>query len=198
MKQRIALDVGVGFRRKKELEDLGYKVVVVARDSETDDSWLNRAFVEGARFAVSADLDIPRLIETCKYPMVWINYPSNDKGSNDILVKYIDDTVKFKVKCFSDWASEMPVKETKVEVSKDLKVLKSFGNFDLIQIAEDRFCVRKRYRTLWVGPVRHSYVCLDTNGTDLTFDSLSNISTISNLKRCEYIFNANILREGAI
>lgn len=114
MKQIIALDVGVGFRRKKQLESWGYKVVVVARDSETDDSWLNRAFVEGAKFAISADLDIPKLIETQKYPMVWINYPSNEPGMGELLTKYIDDSIKFKLRLFKDLTTDkkvVPVKK---------------------------------------------------------------------------------------
>lgn len=111
MKELIALDVGVGFRRKKELEALGYVVVAVARDSETDDSWLNRAFVSGAQFAVSADLDIPRLIETNRYPMVWINYPSNEKGMGDLLVNYIDQTIRFKVDLFKKFSTPTPSKK---------------------------------------------------------------------------------------
>lgn len=106
MKQLIALDVGVGYRRKKQLESMGYKVVVTARDSETDDSWVNRAFVAGARFVISADLDIPKLIETEGYPMVWINYPSNEKGMSELLVKYIDDSINNKLRLFKTLTSE--------------------------------------------------------------------------------------------
>ncbi|NJO48158.1 MAG: hypothetical protein HC840_00420 [Leptolyngbyaceae cyanobacterium RM2_2_4] len=105
MKQSIALAVGVGYRRKRQLESWGYKAVVVARDSETDDSWLNRAFVAGAKFAISADLDIPKLIEINKYPMVWINYPSNEPGMGELLTKYIDDSIKFKLRFFKDLTS---------------------------------------------------------------------------------------------
>lgn len=118
MKPAIALDVGVGYRRKKELESLGYKVVVVARDSETDDSWLNRSFVEGAKFVISADLDIPKLVEINGYPMVWINYPSNEPGMADLLVKYIDDTIAMKLRLFRDLTDASKPKEPKSLISR--------------------------------------------------------------------------------
>jgi len=80
----IALDVCVGRRRRERLEQMGYKIVVIAQPSEADKDWLNRAFAEGAFFVVSADLDIPKLIEREKYPMCWVEYPKDHVNSASI------------------------------------------------------------------------------------------------------------------
>lgn len=106
MKVRIALDQSVGRRRAIDLVNMGYVVVVVAKASETDESWVNRAFAEGAQFAISPDLDIPRLIEKQSYPMTWINYPSDDEAHKNDLVKYIDQRIKFKMDMFKSMVSE--------------------------------------------------------------------------------------------
>lgn len=113
MKIRIALDQSIGRRRAIDLVNLGYHVVVVAKPSETDESWVNRAFSEGAQFAISPDLDIPRLIENRKYPMVWINYPSDQDEFRNDLVKYVDSMVKFKLGVFRDMVADKTKKESK-------------------------------------------------------------------------------------
>lgn len=123
MKPHIALDVGIGYRRKRSLEYMGYKIVVVAAESESDDSWVNRAFAAGARFVVSPDLDIPKIIELNRYPMIWINYPSNDKNMADLLVKYIDDSIGMKLKLFKELTEETAPKVLKpVPLIKKSKV----------------------------------------------------------------------------
>lgn len=111
MKIRIALDQSVGRRRAIELVDIGYLVVAIARHGESDESWMNRAFAEGAQFAISPDLDIPRLIEKHEYPMAWINYPSDDDAHKGDLVGYIDRRVKSKMDLFRDMVAEPPKKK---------------------------------------------------------------------------------------
>lgn len=115
-KIRIALDQSVGRRRAIDLIDLGYEVVVVARASETDESWMNRAFAEGAQFAISPDLDIPRVIENRNYPMIWINYPSDQEEHKGDLVGYIDNKIKFKMELFKSMVVTKP--EPKQEKKK--------------------------------------------------------------------------------
>lgn len=110
MKAKLALDTAVGQRRVTELIQLGYSIVVIARESETDESWLNRAFVEGAQFAISPDLDVPRLIEQNNYPMIWINYPSDKAKFVGDLVDYIDMSVKTKTNVFRNFTGE-PIKK---------------------------------------------------------------------------------------
>ena len=61
---------------------------------------MNRAFAEGAQFAISPDLDIPRVIENKNYPMTWINYPSDQEEHKGDLVGYIDRKIKFKLQLF--------------------------------------------------------------------------------------------------
>ncbi len=106
MKARLALDTAVGQRRVTELIQLGYVIVAIAKPKESDESWLNRAFAEGAQFAISPDLDIPRLIEQNNYPMIWINYPSDKAQFKDDMVSYIDKSVKTKTQTFKGFGTE--------------------------------------------------------------------------------------------
>jgi hypothetical protein len=100
MSIKIALDCNIGKKRKAELIDLGYDVVVVAEDGEADVLWVHRAFSGGARFVVSNDLDVPKILEREGYPMVWVNYPNDNAYFKDWLVQYIDQMVRFKLKIF--------------------------------------------------------------------------------------------------
>ena len=98
MKIKIALDQGVGKRKEEKLRQLGYDIVCVANHGEPDDSWMHRAFRNGANFVISPDMDIPKMIEVEKYPMFWVNYPSDDVALKKDLVLYVDKTIKFKMK----------------------------------------------------------------------------------------------------
>lgn len=109
MKTIIAVDVAIGKKRKKIFESMGYEVVVCARDSETDESWLNRAFAAGAQYIVSPDMDIPRLIENNRYPMVWINFPVHEMEMKDLLTDYVNDSIEHKKRLFTDLTSEPKV-----------------------------------------------------------------------------------------
>lgn len=101
MEIAIALDVCVGKKRTERLKTLGYKVVCIARDAETDASWVNRAFSAGAFFVISADMDIPKIVEREGYPMCWVEYPSDVRDGRD-LVSYIDKAMKMKLQMFAD------------------------------------------------------------------------------------------------
>lgn len=125
MSIRIALDQAVGRRRAEELINMGYHVTVMAKGSETDGSWLNRAFTSGASFAISPDLDIPRLIEKNSYPMVWISYPCDMPEHRGNEVKYIDETIKFKMKFFRDIIGEGGKKKGKSWFTSFLSFIKS-------------------------------------------------------------------------
>jgi hypothetical protein len=103
---KIALDCNIGKKRKAELIGLGYDVVVVAQDAEEDELWLHRAFSGGARFVVSNDFDVPRLIEKEGYPMVWVNYPNDNAYFKEWLVQYIDQMIRFKLKVFKNILEE--------------------------------------------------------------------------------------------
>lgn len=100
MKLKIAIDTNLGKKRCGELIGLGYDVVTVAQSSEPDIDWVYRAFNSGARFIVSNDLDIPKLIEREGYPMVWINYPNDNPYFKEWLVEYIDQMIRFKLNVF--------------------------------------------------------------------------------------------------
>jgi len=117
VKIRIALDQSIGAKRKKQLNDLGYEVVVTADHAETDESWMNRAFAAGAVFAVSPDLDIPRIIENQRYPMAWINYPLDNQDFKNDLVKFIHESIQFKVKVYREMIAPTP----KIVVKKEKK-----------------------------------------------------------------------------
>lgn len=55
---RIAVDVHVGKRGIKRLQDAGHEVVAVAGDAERDEDWFGRARAAGARVVISADQDL--------------------------------------------------------------------------------------------------------------------------------------------
>jgi len=117
----IALDVCVGRKRRERLEQMGYKIVVIAQPSEADKDWLNRAFAEGAFFVVSADLDIPKLIEREKYPMCWVEYPNEvAEQYKDQMVEHIDSTIKRKTEVFKQFveSQKSTVKAVRQEKKK--------------------------------------------------------------------------------
>lgn len=101
-KIKIAIDVPVGRKRRDKLIRMGYDVVCEAKPKETDDSWLNRAFVNGAIFAVSADSDVPRLIERNLYPMTWILYPLDFGIPQSEMVSHVDKAIKHKIRMFNN------------------------------------------------------------------------------------------------
>ena len=101
MSIKIAVDCNIGKRRKAELIELGYDVVVVAEDGEADSLWVYKAFDKGARFVISNDLDIPRILEREGYPMVWVNYPNDNAYFKEWLVQYVDQMIRFKLKTFA-------------------------------------------------------------------------------------------------
>lgn len=96
----IALDVGVGRKRAKQLEEMGYKVVCVANHGEPDEQWMDRAFTSNALFVISPDFDIPRIIEKEGYPMSWIDFPSNTPELKFSLVDYINNRISLKLRMF--------------------------------------------------------------------------------------------------
>jgi hypothetical protein len=100
MSVKIALDGNIGKKRCNELIGLGYNVVTIAQTSEADEEWVYKAFNAGARFIVSNDFDIPKLIEKEGYPMVWINYPMDNLLYKDWLVQYLDQMIRFKINFF--------------------------------------------------------------------------------------------------
>lgn len=82
-------------------------------------------------------------------------------------------------------------------VPMELKVVESKGQFDIIQLAEDSFVVRKRYVGLFgFGSEKQTFMVLNRNGTDFTFDSVCEGVTVGSYDRCKYVFNANILKQG--
>jgi len=100
MNVAIGLDVCVGRARANALKKLGYKIAYVAQPRETDVSWVNKAFANGALFVISADLDVPKIIEREAYPMVWVEYPNDNPAVKDDLVSYLDKTIKNKLRLF--------------------------------------------------------------------------------------------------
>lgn len=116
----LALDQSVGWKRKQKLITMGYDIVVVANHAETDESWLNRAFVAGAMFAISPDLDIPRAIENNQYPMFWINYPSDRPEMKDDMIGFIDRSVKHKMRTCKQFAIEPKPKKNVFESFIDI------------------------------------------------------------------------------
>lgn len=96
MKIKIALDENIGRRRAEKLSKMGYEIVCFAGQAETDESWMARANEEGAQFAISADLDIPRVIERFGYPMFWVWFEHTPNGETN-LVDHIDKSIKLKM-----------------------------------------------------------------------------------------------------
>lgn len=83
-------------------------------------------------------------------------------------------------------------------MANQLEVIKTHGNFDLIKVAEGQYCVRKRFKTFWLKKPKQKFMVLNRIGTTFTFDELAGYITIDSLERCEYVFNANVLMEGAL
>lgn len=77
-----------------------------------------------------------------------------------------------------------------------MKLIKSIGNIDLIQITEDTYCVRKHYKSFFFNKDKYTFYNLDLNGTSFTCNHLINEVTIGSLSRCEYIFNCNTIKLG--
>jgi len=100
MSIKIALDANIGKKRCQDLTDLSYEVVTVAQEAEDDSEWVHKAFKAGARFVVSNDIDIPKIIERSGYPMIWVNYPNDNAYYKDWLVEYIDQAIRFKINFF--------------------------------------------------------------------------------------------------
>lgn len=100
MKIKIALDCNIGKKRYQEFIDLGYAVVSIAKEGEPDDQWVGRAFNAGARFVISNDGDVPKIIEVKGYPMIWIDFPTDGPLRQKLLVDYVDQMINFKLKVF--------------------------------------------------------------------------------------------------
>lgn len=82
-------------------------------------------------------------------------------------------------------------------IPMDLKVVESKGQFDIIQIAEESFVVRKRYVGLFgFGSEKQTFMVLNRNGTDFTYDNVTEGVTVGSYDRCKYVFNAQILKRG--
>lgn len=73
-----------------------------------------------------------------------------------------------------------------------------FENYSiaLIELAPNKFCVRKRWKGFFTRKIRQSYFCMNRNGTDLLFDSLCDEITVADKERAVYVFNANLVKEG--
>lgn len=78
-----------------------------------------------------------------------------------------------------------------------MQIRKTFKNIDLIEITEDSYCVRRRYKSLF-GKWKHDYFCLDRNGTNFTHDGLFSPVTVGNVGRADYVFRCNAIVLGAI
>lgn len=101
MNVNIALDQCVGYKRAEQLRQLGYNVVCMANQGESDQDWMKRAHEKKALFAISADSDIPKIIEKQTYPMCWIIYPIDDMELKKDLIGYVDRMIKFKILFYS-------------------------------------------------------------------------------------------------
>lgn len=82
-------------------------------------------------------------------------------------------------------------------MNDELTIIDTFKNVDLVQITEDRFCVRRRFKSFF-GKDKIDYFCLNLNGIDLTFDSICTGITVGSFERCRHVFNANALRLGKV
>jgi hypothetical protein len=111
MKIRLAVDVTIGKKRRKELMERGYIIAYVAKAAEPDQEWLKAAHENHAVFVISADLDIPKIIEREKYPMFWVNFPIHDGFVNDYLVEYVDNAIKTKLRQIKEMAKFLGSKE---------------------------------------------------------------------------------------
>lgn len=106
MKIKIAIDSVLGWKRCDQLEKLGYNIVVIAGEAESDSSWMKRASDAGATFVISNDSDIPRLIERESYPMVWVDFPTDREFDKSRLVIYVHKVIRFKLLMFEKILSE--------------------------------------------------------------------------------------------
>lgn len=78
-----------------------------------------------------------------------------------------------------------------------MKILKTFKNIDLIEVSEDNYCVRKRYKN-WLGKDKVTYFCLYINGTTYTHDTIAASITLGDLESALLVFNANSVQLGAL
>lgn len=99
-KIKIAIDVTVGKKNANYLKSIGYEIVCVAKMAEEDEVWLAKAYINGALFIISPDVDIPRIIERKKYPMMWVEYPQNIKDIKEELIEVVRRSIEFKMDNF--------------------------------------------------------------------------------------------------
>lgn len=60
---RLAFDQNVSNKELGRIARLGYEIVYVAGDGESDEEWLRKAIDLGAERVYSSDLDIPNLLD---------------------------------------------------------------------------------------------------------------------------------------
>lgn len=83
---KIAVDVGISHKTIEYLRKNNFEIVVIAKHSETDESWFRRGLIQGCNIFISNDFDIARLVEDqCDFNIKWVNFPSlsnkNEKAS---------------------------------------------------------------------------------------------------------------------
>lgn len=101
---KIAVDQCVGYRGIKWLKKQGYEVVYAAKHAQPDAEWVSHAFHLDALVIISGDMDIPRIIDTEEYPMIWVSYPNdtNEVPSNKFL-EHVDRKIRKKL----SWIKEL-------------------------------------------------------------------------------------------
>lgn len=71
---RLAFDVNVANKVIGQYARQGHTIVCCAKEGETDESFLDRAFVAGATHVFSQDADIAIIIEKENYDMRWVRH----------------------------------------------------------------------------------------------------------------------------
>lgn len=70
----LAFDVNVPDKKIGQYARKGHKIVCCCYEGESDESFLDRAFVSGATHVFSQDADIGLIIEREDYDMTWLRY----------------------------------------------------------------------------------------------------------------------------
>jgi len=86
-----------------------------------------------------------------------------------------------------------------MEAHKELKVIESKGNYDLIRVSEGEYVVRKRFKSFFgFGKERTTFMVMDRVGLDFTYDGVLSTHTTAGLDRAQFVFNAKVLEAGGI
>ncbi len=71
---KLAFDVNVSNKDIGQYARAGYVIVCCCEPSESDESFLDRAWVAGATHVFSQDADIGNIIQKENYDMIWKRY----------------------------------------------------------------------------------------------------------------------------